>query len=359
MRLLTQVSAVALSAAGIASTAGAATIASPYNTLSGAAPIVIAHRGAPAYLPENTIGGNELSARMGSDYVETDVMMTSDGVLITMHDATLDRTTDVEDIFEARNGGYAVEDFTYEEISRLTVQPTGSGSTSYPGFEPTGTDPYRVSTFADMLDALTAYNEANGTTVGILTEGKYSDNPETSRAVIETLIEKGYDTPEESMVQSFDFANVADYADLLAEKGVEMGVAQLGSGQIIDGAWYVGSTNDSLGSFDLLAGYTDTVALYFESITAELIAAAHGDGLNVFAWTFRPEDQAMAFDSTEPFLDWGLDGFITDNPDYLRTAVDAYGAQPVPSPVPLPATLPFLALGMASLGGLGRLRRRR
>lgn len=357
MKLLAYTSTAALCAAGLAAPAAqASTIDSRYNTLSGEAPLVIGHRGAPAYLPENTIGGNELAAKMGSAYIETDVMMTSDGVLIAMHDVTLERTTNAEQILEPRNGGYAVRDYTYAEISALTVNPTGTGSETYPGFAPLDLDPYRVPTFADMLDALTTYNVANGTNVGMLTEGKYSDDLETSRAVIETLIDRGYDTPEKSIVQSFDFANVGDYADLLDAAGVEMGIAQLGVGRLIGDSWNVLSINDGIGTFGMLAGYTDTVALSVGSITKELIEAAHGEGLSVFGWTFRPEDLNAAFASSQRFLDWGLDGFITDNPDYVLAAVDAYGAI---APIPLPASLPLLVAGVAGLGGLGRMRRRR
>ncbi len=352
MKTLAHASAVALCACTVATTADAASVGYPYNTLSGEAPLVIGHRGAPAYLPENTIGGNALAADMGADFVETDVMMTKDNVLIAMHDATLDRTTDVEEVLGARNGGYAVADYTYDEIRQLTVQPTGTGDTTYPGFTPTGLDPYRVSTFADMLDALTAYNEANGTDVGMLTEGKYSDDAATSRAVIETLIEKGYDTPEKSAVQSFDFENVRDYADLLQAAGVDMGIAQLGVGGQVDDTWYVSETE----SFATLAGYTDTVALYADYTSEALIKAAHDLGLSVYAWTFRPEDMDDAFDMAAPFLDWGLDGFITDNPDYILEAVNAYGG--TIAPVPLPAALPLLAFGMAGLAGFGLKRRR-
>ncbi|MDO5613238.1 MAG: glycerophosphodiester phosphodiesterase family protein [Paracoccus sp. (in: a-proteobacteria)] len=276
--------AAALSLLAVLAPAAHAATTVPYNTLTGNAPLVIGHRGAPAYLPENTIGGNELAARMGSDYIETDVMMTADKVLIAMHDLTLTRTTNVAQVYAPRNGGYAVEDFTYAELQALTVQPTGSGDWTYPGFAPADADPYRIPTFADMLDALTDYNAANGTNVGMLTEGKYAYDAATNRAVIETLIERGYDSPEKSIVQSFDFANVSEYAALLAEHGVDMGVAQLGGGNLIGDQWFIGTT----ASFETLAGYTDTVALYYQSITEGLIKAAHDLNLSVFAWTFRP-----------------------------------------------------------------------
>lgn len=349
MRRTTYFSAAALCIFSLTATLGqAATLTTPYNTLTGQAPLVIGHRGAPAYLPENSIGGNALAAEMGSDVIETDVMMTKDNVLIAMHDTTLDRTTNVEDVYAPRNGGYAVSDFTYEELRLLTLSPTGTGAGTFPGFTPSGDSPYRIPTFADMLDALTAYNQANGTNVGMLTEGKYSDNIDTSRAVIQTLVEKGYDTPEKSAVQSFDFNNVSDYANLLAEAGIEMGVAQLGIGwPLDDGTLGVLSIGGAFGTLADLSTYTDTISLSVGTITEELITAAHGEGLSVYGWTFRPEDLGDAFASAMPFLDWGLDGFITDNPDYLRLVVDSYGSDVVP--VPLPAGLPLLFVGLLGL----------
>lgn len=323
--------------------------AATFNTLTGEAPIVIAHRGAPAYLPENTIGGNELSAEMGSHYIETDVMLTKDGVMIAMHDASLARTTNVEDFYAPRNGGYNVADFTYEEISALTVNPTGSGDWTYPGFTPSDDNPYRVPTFADMLDALTAYNEANGTNVGMLTELKYSYNPTANAIAMETLAEKGYTTADKSLVQSFDFQNVAEVAQINADAGLEMGFAQLGNATLVDGEWFVSNTL----SFAELATYTDTVALYFGSVTEDAIAAAHALGLSVYAWTFRPSDLENAFALASNFLDWGLDGFITDNPDYIASVIDAQAV----APVPLPAALPLMIAGVAGLAGL-RLRRK-
>ncbi|VDS07354.1 Glycerophosphoryl diester phosphodiesterase precursor [Paracoccus haematequi] len=327
----------------------AASVDSPYATLNGQAPIVIAHRGAPAYLPENTIGGNELSAKMGADYIETDVMMTRDGVLVAMHDSSLARTTNVESVYAPRNGGYAVKDFTYEELQALTVEPTGSGRWTYPDFAPQDPNPYRIPSFADMLDALTAYNDKNGTNVGMLTEGKYAYDEATSRAVIETLIDKGYTTREKSMVQSFDFGNVFAYSNLLREYGVDMGVAQLGGIGKAGGQWTIDGVLVSQ-----VAGHIDTLAASYGSITKELIDYAHGLGLSVYGWTFRPADQDMAFAQLKDLLDWGLDGIITDNPDYARAVVDSLDL----APVPLPAGLPLMAAGLGALTAL-RIRRRR
>jgi glycerophosphoryl diester phosphodiesterase len=55
---------------------------------------VIAHRGASAEAPENTLAAFELAVRQGADAIELDVRLTADGVPVVIHDATLDRTTD-------------------------------------------------------------------------------------------------------------------------------------------------------------------------------------------------------------------------------------------------------------------------
>ena len=72
---------------------GALAASTPLSTLNGDAPIVIAHRGTTGYLPEHTLGGYELAVKMGADYIEPDLQLTRDGVLVAMHDATLTRTT--------------------------------------------------------------------------------------------------------------------------------------------------------------------------------------------------------------------------------------------------------------------------
>ena len=58
------------------------------------APLVIAHRGASMYAPENTLAAFELAIEMGADAIELDTMLTADGIPIVIHDHSLDRTTD-------------------------------------------------------------------------------------------------------------------------------------------------------------------------------------------------------------------------------------------------------------------------
>ena len=90
---------------------------------------LVAHRGASAYAPEHTITAYKMAIEMGSDYVEQDLAVTKDGVLICLHDASLERTTNVEQLFPDRSTSISIEgrtrkawvanDFTLAEIKTL------------------------------------------------------------------------------------------------------------------------------------------------------------------------------------------------------------------------------------------------
>src|SRR5689334_20731189 len=69
--------------------------ASKLQTLQGQDPIVIAHRGASGYFPEETLEAYALAIAMGADVIEPDIVVTKDGVLIARHDITLSTSTDV------------------------------------------------------------------------------------------------------------------------------------------------------------------------------------------------------------------------------------------------------------------------
>ena len=115
-------------------------------------PINIAHRGASAYAPEHTLAAYALAIDMGADYVEQDLQLTSDGVLVCLHDTTLNRTTNIAEVFpdraiEVERRGemqpmWRVSDFTLEEIKTLDAG-------SWFSEEFAGT---RVPTFQEAID---------------------------------------------------------------------------------------------------------------------------------------------------------------------------------------------------------------
>ena len=78
----------------------------------------IAHRGAGSLSPENTLSAARKALAVGADMWELDVQLTADGELIIIHDSTLKRTSNVEDLFPNRRP-WQVHDFTLDEIRKL------------------------------------------------------------------------------------------------------------------------------------------------------------------------------------------------------------------------------------------------
>lgn len=116
--------------------------------------INIAHRGASAYAPEHTLAAYRLALEQGADYVEPDLQLTKDGVLVCLHDATLERTTNVRTVYPDRgrvqtiNGQtrrvWPVVDFTLAELKQLDA-----GSWFGPQFAGE-----RIPTFQEMIDVV-------------------------------------------------------------------------------------------------------------------------------------------------------------------------------------------------------------
>jgi glycerophosphoryl diester phosphodiesterase len=96
--------------------------------------VLIAHRGASGYAPEHTAAAYRLAIEQGADFVEQDLQITKDGVPVCLHDLTLERTTNVKDVFPSRSRSdvsedqpqgsaaakhWYVSDFTLAEIKQL------------------------------------------------------------------------------------------------------------------------------------------------------------------------------------------------------------------------------------------------
>ncbi|MFE2463300.1 glycerophosphodiester phosphodiesterase family protein, partial [Streptomyces sp. NPDC059402] len=81
-------------------------------------PDVIAHRGSSGMAPENTAAAIDLAVRQRADHVEIDVQRTKDGKLVNFHDCTMERTTNIEDLYPDRPR-YRVSDFTWNELRQL------------------------------------------------------------------------------------------------------------------------------------------------------------------------------------------------------------------------------------------------
>ncbi|MEU7469837.1 glycerophosphodiester phosphodiesterase family protein [Streptomyces sp. NPDC044984] len=284
--------AVTASAAALLGTAALLLPLSPARAAeSSARPLVIAHRGASAYAPENTLAAVDKAAELGVDWVENDVQRTRDGELVVLHDDSLRRTTDVEEVFPGR-APWKVKDFTAAEIARLDA---GSWfGSAYAGA--------RVPTLEQFLHRVERHHQK------LLLEIKNPQlYPGMERQILKVLGNEGWlDRPHvrnRLIVQSFSADSVRTVHDL--RPAVRTGF--LGTPPVSDLPAYADFTdqiNPSHGS--LSAGYVSAV---------HALKGAHGKPLEVCTWTVN--DAAAA----RRVAGFGVDGIITDTPDVVRDAV--------------------------------------
>ncbi|GAA4036220.1 hydrolase [Allokutzneria multivorans] len=234
----------------------------------------IAHRGASHDAPENTLAAMRLGVRMGADLVETDVQRTKDGHLVLMHDTTLARTTDVEQVFPAR-APWKIADFTLAEIKRLDA-----GSWKNPKFAGE-----RVPTLPELLRVL-APSKA-----GLLLEAKA---PELYPGIEREITRQLGAWPVHAQVQSFNWPWIKAYR-ALSPKAV-LGV--LGTPKVEELAE--------------IARYSDQVNPPHASATADYVAAVHKHRMKVNVWTVDTADLMRALIARK------ADGIITNRPDVLN-----------------------------------------
>ena len=311
------------------------------KTLNGAAPLVIAHRGASGYLPEHTLAGYELAVKMGADYIEPDLQLTKDGYLVAMHDTTLNRTTDVATKLGTRNGGYKVSDYTLAEIKQLTVKPTGTGKTSYPGFTPLNSE-LRVPTFDEVIQLAQAQSKLSGRTVGIYPEAKIAD-PAMEDKLLATLKAYGYGSASDKVfIQSFSLdtlKSIRAKQDAMGMTIQEVFLGNSASASFADIAKYVNGIGPSI---------TATGA---NAVSEAYIGAAHAAGLLVHGYTFSQSSPELAAAQYDKYFGWGMDGVFSNYSDMAVLARNELMAA-----VPEPGSY---ALMLGGIAVLGLLRRRR
>jgi glycerophosphoryl diester phosphodiesterase len=151
----------------------------PPQTLDGHAPLVIAHRGASGYLPENTLEAYQRAIELGADAIEPDLISTRDGVLIASHYPNLAVNTDVASRpeFAGRKrenwpvdgelqSGWFAHDFTLAEIKTLGVVATDpERPQQYNG-------KFRIATLQEVIDLAKAESKRLGRPVAIYPETK-------------------------------------------------------------------------------------------------------------------------------------------------------------------------------------------
>ncbi|WP_246844210.1 glycerophosphodiester phosphodiesterase family protein [Hydrocoleum sp. CS-953] len=195
------------------------------NTLNGQEPLVIGHRGASGDIPEHTLAAYEAAIASGADFIEPDLVTTSDGVLIARHEPLLDDTTNVAEVFGperqstklldgVETTGYFAEDFTLAEIKQLrAVQSRDYRDLNFDGL-------FEIPTLEEVIQLVQRVEAETGVEVGIYPETKHPtffDEQDLSleEPLIETLKSTGFTDPNRIFIQSFEFANLIDLQEQL------------------------------------------------------------------------------------------------------------------------------------------------
>ncbi len=280
---------------------------------AGTAKINVAHRGASAYAPEHTAPAYRLAIEQGADYIEQDLAVTRDGVLVSIHDATLERTTDVEALFPDRHTidakgqkRWLVADFTLAEIKRLDA---GSWFDARFAGE-------RILTWDEAVDVVAG---RAGLYPEMKTPELYRDRGVDIVSVFAAAVRRrglDVDTPIRGrapiVIQSFDERAVRDAARLLPNVPRTF---LIGSEAMAD-QWL-----SSVEAIRAIATFATGIgpAKPLVARRPEFVRWAHDAGLTVTLYTFRSADTGGFTDVTaemEHFLyTLGADALFTDNPD--------------------------------------------
>ena len=277
------------------------------NTVNSGRKFVIGHRGACAYAPENTIPSYQLAIKQGADYVEQDLQITKDGVLVCCHDPFLERISNVAEVFpdrfvEETVRGKRVKRWYFYNFTIKEVKQLDAGSHFDSKFKGT-----TVPTWQEAID------EIRGK-AGLCPETKI---PETyskhgfdmEELVLQTLRKNGLEKPNNStpiLLQTFGAVAVKR----LADKGLKHPILQL----VTPGTKW---TDASLKKVkELAVGISPPK----NDITADLARQAHAAGLQVVPFTYNKKGLAPNFSSVRAEMEHalytlGVDGMFTDNPD--------------------------------------------
>ncbi|GLY27771.1 glycerophosphodiester phosphodiesterase [Kineosporia sp. NBRC 101731] len=322
------------------------------------ATLVIGHRGASGYRPEHTLASYELAARMGADFIEPDVVITRDGVLVCRHEPEIGGTTDVASRPEfadrkttkkldgANVTGWWAEDFTLAELKTLYAAERLPGvrqeNTMYNGR-------LRVPTLDEAFQLRAELSRRLGRRIGIYPETKHPTYFQELGLPLEKrllgLVRKhGLNHADAPIfVQSFETTNLqqlrrmglrAPAVQLLSATGAPYDLVAAGDPRTYadlitpKGLGAIARYAQGLGPDKSLV-IPRTAAGALGSPTA-LVDNAHAQGLLVHPYTFRAEntflpadyrssggenDFGKAIDEQITFLATGIDGLFTDQPD--------------------------------------------
>ena len=331
-------------------------------TVDGRPPIVIAHRDASGERPEHTLASYRLAIEQGADFIEPDLVLTKDGVLVARHENEISETTDVADHpeFAGRKAtktidgqkveGWFTEDFTLAELKTLRARERlpRLRCTDYDGR-------FEIPTFEEILTLLGEVNKgrkgAGEKPVGVYPETKHPSYFESiglphEAPLLRMLDRFGYrGRTAPVFIQSFEVGNLMD---LRAKSDLPLIQLMDAVGGPADrpGTHYAAMASPA--GLKMIAGYADGIGPNKTMVIPRatlgrlgkptaLVREAHAVGLKVHVWTFRRENYFLPLGdkgSINPaghgdlageitaYLATGIDGLFSDNPREAVAAVE-------------------------------------
>jgi len=307
-------------------------------------PIVIAHRGASGHRPEHTLEAYGLAIDMGADFIEPDLVMTRDRVLVARHENEIGETTDVSQRFPSRRrtqvidgdtiNGWFTEDFTLAELKTLRARERLDGrSHQYDGR-------FEVPTFDEILAFVRERERRDARTIGVYPETKHPTHFAAIALPLEdsllaTLARHGYRSRADAVfIQSFETGNLRA---LRARTTIRLVQLVNADGAPPD----LAAAGDRRRSEDLvtpaglreIARYADAVGVHKALVIpptrsaspaapTTLVRDAHAAGLAVHVWTMRSDAPFLGAEwrgdagaEWRAFAAAGVDGIFGDFPD--------------------------------------------
>ncbi|MBH2000572.1 MAG: glycerophosphodiester phosphodiesterase [Sphingomonadaceae bacterium] len=318
-----------------------------------AEPIIIAHRGASGERPEHTLASYERAIDQGADFIEPDLVLTKDGVLVARHENEISGTTDVADhpefadrktsktIDGAVMTGWFTEDFTLAELRTLRARER------LPDLRPANRrfdDLYLIPTFEEILKLVRAKEAESGRRIGLYPETKHPSyfagiGLPHQAALLDLLTRYGYQTEADPVfIQSFEVGNLKALRAVSRLRLIQL-VDGEGGPADMPGTTYADML--SVQGLSAIADYADGVGpALTQLIDADgptaLVGRAHDAGLQVHGWTLRMENRFLPAQYQRPddpqgrgdFAGYvraiaatGVDGLFSDFPGQARAAL--------------------------------------
>jgi glycerophosphoryl diester phosphodiesterase len=314
-------------------------------------PIIIAHRGASGERPEHTIASYSLAIEQGADFIEPDLVLTKDGVLVARHENAISETTDVavRAEFSARKTTKVIdgqrvtdwftEDFTLAELKSLRAKER------LPLLRPANTafdGQFEIPTFEEIIKLAQVKSKETGRVIGLYPETKHpgyfaSIGLPHETPLLTLLARYGYQDKSDALfIQSFEVGNLNALRGKTQLRLIQLMDNDGGPADRPDMRYADMATADGLKA---IATYADGVgpnkalviprnALGALGSATTFVGDAHAAGLAVHPWTFRrenfflplsqksglnPAEHGDIVSEIRAFIAAGVDGFFSDN----------------------------------------------